>query len=130
MTYEYRSDDYESLIQMRRQFLQLMEEANCRDARFDITLLGERPCGNAVPEEAEAQLLTRCGQVIAGIIGTYPLCRASSTDANIPLSMGIPATTFGLYLGEGTHTREEYIEIESFRPGLKIALSLLVESFC
>lgn len=129
MTYEYRSDDYESMMQMRSQFQQYVEEANCPDARFEITLLGERPCGNAVPEKAEAQLLERCGRIIEEITGVSPAYRASSTDANIPLSLGIPATTFGLYLGEGAHTREEYIEIESLRPGLKIALSLLRASF-
>lgn len=130
MTYEYRSDDPACLEQMRGQFLRLVEEANCQQAGFEITLLGERPCGNAVPEEAEERLLTRCGQVIAEITGTYPRRRASSTDANIPLSMGIPATTFGLYLGACAHTREEYIEIDSLGPGLKIALSLLAGSFC
>lgn len=130
MTYEYRSDDLECLQQMRRQFLQMVEESNCREAEFKITPLGERPCGNAVPEDAEEQLLTRCGQVIAEITGSYPRYRASSTDANIPLSMGVPATTFGLYLGERSHTREEYIETASLRPGLKIALLLLSSSFC
>lgn len=127
MTYEYRSDTYKNMQQMRRQFLRMMEEANHSQANFEITLLGERPCGNAIPEAEQSRLLTHCAQVISEITGTYPEFCAASTDANIPLSMGIPATTFGLYLGAGAHTREEYIEIESLRPGLKIALSLLAD---
>lgn len=130
MTYEYRSDDPDCLQQMRKQFLELVEAGRCPDADFEITLLGERPCGNAVPQAAHERLLMRCRQRIADITGTDPQYRASSTDANIPLSMGIPATTFGLYLGAGSHTREEYIEIDSLRTGLKIALLLLTSSFC
>ena len=45
-----------------------------------------------------------------------------STDCNIPLSMGIPAVCFGVYEGHGAHTREEWVDIESTRDGMKIAL--------
>lgn len=130
MTYEYRSDDPDCLQQMHRQFLEMVEEARCSEAEFSLTLLGKRPCGTTAEPDAQQRLLNRCGETIAGITGTYPKLRASSTDANIPLSMGIPATTFGLYLGARSHTREEYIEIDSLGPGLKIALSLLASSFC
>ena len=129
MTYEYRSDDPACLEQMRKQFLQMVEEADGPDAHFALTLLGERPCGNAVPEEAERQLLARCRKAITEIAGIAPGYRASSTDANVPLSMGIPATTFGLYLGARSHTREEYVEISSLRTGLQIGLLLLADSF-
>ena len=33
-------------------------------------------------------------------------------------SVGVPATTFGLYLGGKAHTREEWLNIESLRTGL------------
>jgi acetylornithine deacetylase/succinyl-diaminopimelate desuccinylase-like protein len=56
-----------------------------------------------------------------------PFC-AASTDANIPLSLGIPAATFGLYRGGGAHTREEYVHIDSLTPGLKIALTFFLTS--
>ena len=129
MTYEYRSDSFPCLQQMRRQFMALVEEANGSDASFELTLLGERPCGNAVPEAAEQLLLDRCGQAITEITGKEPVLRSSSTDANIPLSMGIPAATFGLYLGARSHTREEYVEISSLKIGLKIGLLILAASF-
>lgn len=129
MTYEYRSDDPDCLRQMRQQFLELVEAARCPEASFELTLLGERPCGNAVPEEAHRRLLDRCAQAIVDVTHVEPGYRASSTDANIPLSLGIPATTFGLYLGARSHTREEYIETESLRTGLKIGLLILAASF-
>ena len=50
-----------------------------------------------------------------------------STDCNIPLSLGIPATCFGLYRGAGAHTREEWLEIDSLLPGLKLGLSTVLD---
>lgn len=127
MTYEYRSDDHFCLQQMRNQFLTLVEQNNSAKTKLTIEPLGERPCGNAVPRSAQARLLNRCASVIQEITGSAPKLCSASTDANIPLSLGIPATTFGLYLGAKSHTREEYIEIDSLKPGLRIALSVIMQ---
>lgn len=127
MTYEYRSNDHGCLAQMRKQFLSLVEESDSADARFSVEPLGERPCGNAVPEDAHSRLLSRCAAAVQRVTGKVPEYCSASTDANIPLSLGIPATTFGLYLGAKSHTREEYIEIDSLKPGLRIALLVILD---
>ena len=127
MTYEYRSNDHGCLEQMRKQFLSLVEESDSADARFSVEPLGERPCGNAVPEDAHSRLLSRCAAAVQRVTGKVPEYCSASTDANIPLSLGIPATTFGLYLGAKSHTREEYIEIDSLKPGLRIALLVILD---
>lgn len=127
MTYEYRSDDHGCLERMRRQFLELVAQNNSPEAKLTLEVLGERPCGNAVPEAAQARLLNRCAAAVAEITGKEPRFCSASTDANIPLSLGIPATTFGLYLGAKSHTRQEYIEIDSLKPGLKIALTVMMQ---
>ena len=124
MTYEYRSDDAALLAVMRRRFEEAVEAARAAGVQVETTLLGERPCGGKVPAEAEETLLERCAAAITAVTGQRPGRRSSSTDANIPLSLGIPATTFGLYIGAKSHTREEYIEIDSLRTGLKIGLLL------
>ena len=54
---------------------------------------------------------------------------SGSTDCNIPLSMGIPAVCVGCYNGAGAHTREEYVEIDSLLPGLKLAFDLILYHF-
>lgn len=125
MTYEYRSDDRDSLAVMAKQFRELVAQADCPDARFTVTCLGVRPCGGDVPEAAHKALLARCAAAISSVYDIAPSLFAGSTDANIPLSLGIPAATFGLYRGRGAHTRQEYIEIDSLVPGLKIALTFL-----
>lgn len=123
MTYEYRSDDYACLEQMRKQFLSLVAQSEF----ITIESLGQRPCGNAVPREAQNRLLNRCAAAVEAVTGAAPAFCSASTDANIPLSLGVPATTFGLYLGAKSHTREEYIEIESLKPGLRIALTVMMQ---
>lgn len=129
MTYEYRSDDIQCLQIMRDRFLRLVEEASCEETQLRVTLLGERPCGNNVSADGHRKLLEKCAQSIREVTGLAPGYRSSSTDANIPLSMGIPAVTFGLYLGQKSHTREEYLEIDSLLPGLKIGLKLICSHF-
>ena len=129
MLYEYRSDDKDCLEQMRKQFFALVEEARCEDAGFDLELVGERPCGSNVPKDAHEQLFNRCADAIETVTGNFPGRRSSSTDANIPLSKGIPAVTFGLYAGAKAHTREEYVVIDTLETGLKIGMLLVTSHF-
>lgn len=127
MTYEYRSDDRECLALMNRQFLSLVETHRSAESTFDIVSIGNRPCGGTVPKEAHSILIRRCRNAIERVYSIdVPLC-AASTDANIPLSMGIPAVTFGLYRGGGAHTREEFVHIDSLTPGLRIAMGFFLE---
>lgn len=126
VTYEYRSNDRECLAFMRQKFLELVDEANCEDAAFTVTSLGVRPCDGDVPEDRRKALVARCKSAIQTVYDIDPPLCAASTDANIPLSLGIPAATFGLYRGGGAHTREEYVEISSLTPGLLIALNFFL----
>jgi acetylornithine deacetylase/succinyl-diaminopimelate desuccinylase-like protein len=79
--------------------------------------------------QAQELLLSRCSSAVKLVTGATPAPCSLSTDANLPLSLGIPATTIGLYLGAGEHTREEYVRLDSLSPGLEIALSLILPSF-
>ena len=130
MLYEYRSDDKECLETMRKQFEQALEVLNGEDAVFRKELMGERPCMGDVDPQKMEELLERCAVVMEDFSGNRPLRRPSSTDANIPLSLGIPATCFGMYQGSGAHTREEYLEIDSLLTGLKIGLTIITEFCC
>ena len=63
------------------------------------------------------------------LTGEEPDLRPASTDANIPLSLGIPANTVGAVRYGLSHTREEWVELASLKPGLGIALSLMLRAF-
>ena len=56
-------------------------------------------------------------------------CVSGSTDCNIPMSLGVPAICVGSYLGNGAHTREEKVRIDSIPVGLKIAAELILSYF-
>lgn len=129
MLYEYRSDDRRALQFMHDQFFRILQESQSSDASFEAELLGERPCGKEIEPDAWNRLLTRCEKEITKASGTAVLRHSGSTDANIPLSTGVPATTFGLYLGGKAHTREEWLNIESLRTGLPIAINLITSHF-
>ena len=40
--------------------------------------------------------------------------------------MGIPAVALANYNGGGAHTMEEWVEKESFKPGIRITLELVL----
>jgi acetylornithine deacetylase/succinyl-diaminopimelate desuccinylase-like protein len=126
MTYEYRSNDRSCLAVMAEQFRRILKESACAGVRISVENLGIRPCGGDVPEDLHQKLLTRCEDALTAVYPqTISFC-AASTDANIPLSLGIPAATFGLYRGGGAHTRQEYVNIDSLTPGLKIAMNFFL----
>ena len=129
MLYEYRSNDRKALQFMHDQFFRIMEEAKGPDATFDVELMGERPCNGEMDMEAWERLLSRCEKELFKVTGEPVKRRSGSTDANIPLATGVPATTFGLYIGGKAHTREEWLNIESLRTGLPIALNLITSHF-
>jgi hypothetical protein len=56
-------------------------------------------------------------------LGNDPLLLASSTDANIPMSLGIPAITMGAGgRGGGVHTLEEWYRNDEGPEGILRAL--------
>jgi tripeptide aminopeptidase len=51
-------------------------------------------------------------------VGFEPVFDASSTDANIPISLGIPAVCIGITHGGLGHTTSEFIEVPPIATGL------------
>jgi acetylornithine deacetylase/succinyl-diaminopimelate desuccinylase-like protein len=80
----------------------------------DIEVLGERPAGEIPIEHPFVQ---RSGDVLSAL-GMEPIFEASSTDANIPISLGIPAVCVGISRGTGGHTVNETIDVEPIATGL------------
>jgi di/tripeptidase len=54
---------------------------------------------------------------------------SGSTDANVPLSRGIPALVLGVTKGGGAHTMQEYILTEPVRQGLEQLVSFVSRVF-
>ena len=129
MLYEYRSNDPQCMAVMKEKLDTILRENALPDAQVEVEILGERPCGAAADKNAQSELENAALQVLAQYAGTKPQVTAGSTDCNIPLSLGIPSVCFGMYRGEGAHTREEWIEPESMRQGMKAAAAMLLNWF-
>ncbi|HWQ58737.1 MAG TPA: M20/M25/M40 family metallo-hydrolase [Clostridia bacterium] len=126
MLYEYRSDNRECLEAMRKAFQATVGAFEAMGTAFETELLGVRPCMGEVDKALQAAHLARCARAITQATGAAPATRSGSTDANIPFSLGIPSAVFGLYRGDGAHTREEYVELASLKTGLLCALRLML----
>ena len=79
-----------------------------------VHAIGERPAGQLDPDHP---LATLAAQVLREA-GIAPRLTAASTDANAAYPRGIPALTLGITTGEGTHTEQEWIDIDPVAAGL------------
>lgn len=69
-----------------------------------VEVIGIRPAGSQASEAA----IVVAGVESAAVFGFQPELRSSSTDANVPISLGIPAVTIGGGgRGEGSHSLGE-----------------------
>ena len=129
-TYEYRSDSREDLQKMQQFFQTTVEQAQKENiAQITVTMLGERPCGGQVDEKVLQEMIDEAVAISQKHSGIPCACVSGSTDCNIPMSLGVPAICVGGYLGNGAHTREEKVRIDSIAVGLKIAAELILSYF-
>jgi tripeptide aminopeptidase len=90
---------------------------------WKLNLIGSRPGGELAPD---AELLTAL-RAADDFIGNKSRNERSSTDANIPLSMGIEAIAIGAGgNGGGAHSLEEWYEPAERELGLKRVLLTLL----
>jgi len=86
---------------------------------LNIDLVGERP-GGATPSNSFLVELTQQATQTFGIVGELD---QSSTDSNLPISLGIPAITLGAGGTSGcSHTLDEWYEPLNRDKGLKRGL--------
>ena len=129
MLYEYRSNDAQCMAMMKEKLDTILRESTMPDAKVTLKLLGERPCGAAGDPAAQRTLETRCTAALERYVGGKKPIGMGSTDCNIPLSLGIPSASFGMYRGGGAHTREEWMEPSSLCAGMKAAACVLMHWF-
>ncbi len=125
--YEYRSDSAACIDKMKQFFeSEIKNIQNCYNAKINVETVGIRPCASNV-DEALLEEMIQQAQIICEKHSNIICKRESgSTDANIPMSLGVPAICVGTYLGKGAHTREEYIVKSSILTGLKIVGEIIL----
>lgn len=123
MLCEYRSDDRDCLAAMEEKFEAIFKAARSEKVRINVTKVGDRPCSNIDSRKVEV-LKEIAVPIIEETIGETVSFNSSSTDCNIPLSLGVSALCVGVNTHSGIHTREEWLEKASLIPGLEIAIKL------
>ncbi|MCF6335929.1 MAG: M20/M25/M40 family metallo-hydrolase, partial [Spirochaetales bacterium] len=116
------SESEERLIVLDQQFNRIIEKQVLKGLEIKYKLVGERPSGSASDQTG---LIKRIS-AIREQLGLEIKYSSGSTDANIPMGLGLPAISFGVCNGGGAHTSEEYIEIDSLDMGLKQFLYFIV----
>jgi acetylornithine deacetylase/succinyl-diaminopimelate desuccinylase-like protein len=114
--------------QVRRATRDAADEENAR-RRFDaspmsvtLTVLGERPAGEVAPDH---DIVVAAAEATRAI-GRTPEFAVASTDANIPISRGIPAIAIGGGGSGGeTHTTAEWFENSEGSRGVARAALIL-----
>lgn len=129
MLYEYRSEDLGCQEEMRRKFEAIVEQYRADGLEVEVRVLGNRPCAGEIDRERQQALTEEVTALISRYSGEEPVVSASSTDCNVPLSMGINAICFGVCLGGGAHTREEWIDEASLPVGYAMAGEFLLNRF-
>jgi acetylornithine deacetylase/succinyl-diaminopimelate desuccinylase-like protein len=90
---------------------------------FEMTVIGDRPCGELHREHP----LVRAASDATLAIGRTPELVTASTDANVPISLGVPAIAIGAGgRGGGVHTPGEWYDNIDGTLGIARALTVLV----
>src|SRR5882724_456615 len=91
--------------------------------RLSIQLIGERPSGETPPEAAIVELALEAARAL----GLNAQLDQASTDANLPISLGVPAITLGAGGASGnSHTLEEWYDPSDRASGLKRGLLVVL----
>lgn len=131
---DLRSTDPEQLIRLEVELHRTVEDAVMESNRmaparargklvYSIDKIGDRP---AAALESSSSLM----EVLRAVdrhLGLKTAPRTGSTDANIPLSLGIPALSMGAGgEGGGAHTRAEWYDSKGRETGLRRILLLVL----
>ena len=135
MEVDMRSESPLELEKVETRFLLVLKEAATEENRarstaegavtVDAKLVGDRPSGQTRGDHP----LVRLAVSAATATGLKPQLTFSSTDANVPISMGIPAIRLNSGgTGDRSHTPAEWLDVEKTTSlqGIRVILIVLL----
>ncbi|HTX90894.1 MAG TPA: M20/M25/M40 family metallo-hydrolase [Anaerolineales bacterium] len=120
---DLRSEDGATLTDLAKQVEQLAHAAARPGVEVAADLIGRRPSGEIPASHPLVTLAQDCLREV----GVEPHLNIGSTDANQPLSRGLPAVTVGLTTGGGAHTVHEFINTAPLEKGLEQLIQLVTK---
>jgi tripeptide aminopeptidase len=122
MLLDLRSVSAEELTSLENRVLAILPEVEHEyNVQIERQLVGDRPAGS----QADTTWIVDTIRQVHATLGLQSQVNAASTNANVPLSQGIPAVVIGTYTGKGTHRLDEWIDERSIILGMK-QLALVV----
>ncbi len=118
---DLRSESQHTLSILAEQLETLIQAGQRKDVELTFEIAGERPAGELPQDHPLVLQAARCLEAQ----GIQPQYKIGSTDANIPLSLGLPAVCIGLTSGGGAHTTGEFIYTKPLEQGLAQLMDLL-----
>jgi acetylornithine deacetylase/succinyl-diaminopimelate desuccinylase-like protein len=116
MLLDLRSVSAEELTNLETRVLAILPEVeHAYNVHVEPRLVGDRPAGS----RADTTWMVDTIRQVHTTLGLQTQVNAASTNANVPLSQGIPAVVIGTYTGRGTHRLDEWIDERSIILGLK-----------
>jgi acetylornithine deacetylase/succinyl-diaminopimelate desuccinylase-like protein len=125
MLLDLRSEDGGELSRLITRTEELVAAADAiGDAQVMATVVGDRPVGE-IP--ADHPLVLAASRILEdlGVRSEDIRCTIGSTDANIPLSRGLPAITLHLAEGHDVHRLGEWLSLDLLPTGLTLAWQLM-----
>ncbi len=118
---DLRSESTTTLEKLVRQVEQIVSSAHKPGVKIELELIGVRPTGEIPANHPLVRLAQECLREV----GLEPHLNTGSTDANLPLSLGLPAITIGLTTGGRAHSVQEFINIPPLEKGMEQLVSLV-----
>jgi acetylornithine deacetylase/succinyl-diaminopimelate desuccinylase-like protein len=122
---DLRSENPETLRNLIEQVEALVFSANTASMKIEAEIIGQRPAG----EISAKHPLVKLAVETLESQGTRPHLNIGSTDANIPLSQGLPAICIGLTHGRGAHTIGEFIFPAYLQKGVEQIVEVVSKIF-
>jgi len=136
MAIDIRSNDMAALLDTEKKILATLADAVAEENKrwgadkpdtmvsYTTKVIGDRPGGETAPDTRMVQAAVR---VIAAFGKGAARLSGSSTDANVPMSLGIPAIILGSG-GEssGWHTRDEWFDPRNAWEGAQMSLTTVL----
>jgi tripeptide aminopeptidase len=123
---DLRSEQRGALIELEARVRSILQQAAAEEGpgmECDVTVFGDRPAGTT----PRAHPLVRLAEDATRAIGLEPELAGSSTDANVAMSLGIPAIAIGAGGDAGCmHTTAEWYDNTGGSIGLERALLIVM----
>jgi len=134
MDVDMRSESPDALNTVVAQFQAIIQKAVAEEnaarsttegkIEAEVTLIGDRPSGETPVNSPLVQSAT----AVVKTFGLTPHYSISSTDSNVPISLGIPAVTIGRGPSERAHALDEWTDVEksSAIKSAQVALAIVL----